>query len=263
MDKAQPRDEFLRRRAERQRKIRKRRLITAFIVLIILTLCTLAVLSVTVFFPIEKIIASGSSYYTAEALEKASGVKIGDNLIITSRSKIEKNLKEKLPYVEKVSLKKELPGKLEIIAEDAEEFACYLVNDRYYIVSESGWVLAEAGTLPEKLLAVIGADVKCKTGTEAVFKDSEQNELINRIIDICNAHNISLSALDISNPVALNITLENRISVQIGTANSLEEKLKHLGGMLKEISAEKTGKIDLSMWSETNPQETFTAGVTE
>lgn len=263
MKKAQPQDEFLRKRAARQKKIRKRRLITSFVVFMILAFCTLAVLCLTVFFPIEKIVISGSSVYTAEALEKASGVAKGDNLFTASKSQIEKKLKGKLPYVERIKLDRKLPGTLKITVTDAEEFACYLVGGRYYLVSQSGWVLDECDVLPEKLMTVIGADAECKIGTAAIFKDDTQGELVNSIIDICSAYNVNLSTLDISDTLNLKVVAEERFEVQLGTVNNLEEKIKHLSGMIKEIDSEKSGKINLSMWSEDNPQGTFLPTVTE
>ena len=44
MKKTPPRDEFLRKRAERQKKIRKRRIITTFIVLLVMALSILFIL---------------------------------------------------------------------------------------------------------------------------------------------------------------------------------------------------------------------------
>lgn len=263
MKKTPPRDEFLRKRAERQRKIRKRRIITTFIVLLVLALCTLAVLSMTVFFPIEKITVTGSSIYTSEVLKDASGVVLGDNLFITSKSSIEKRLKSRLPYVEKIKLKREIPSTLKIVVTDAEEFASYSIGNKCYIVSESGWVLRETEEIPENLLTVLGVDVECKVGTRAKFKDKKQSEVVNSISDIFENAGIKLNSLDITNMLELKVKAENRFEVLLGTGNNLEEKVKHLGGMIKEIDPEKKGKINISMWSLDNPQGTFTQEVAE
>lgn len=263
MKKEQPRDEFLRKRAERQRKIRKRRLITTFVVMLIMALCTLVVLSLTVFFPIEKIIVTGSSVYTAEALEKASGVAKGDNLFTASKARIENKLKKDLPYVESVKLERQIPDTLKIIVTDAEEFACYLVGNKYYLVSESGWVLAETAALPEQIMTVTGLNADCKVGSEAIFKDETQNELISRITELCDGEDILINALDISNTVSVKLSVEDRFEVEIGNVNNIEEKIKHLGGMIEEIQEDQGGYINLSMWTEENTQGTFKPGIIE
>ena len=61
----------------------------------------------------------------------------------------------------------------------------------------------------------------------------------------------------------LKVKVENRFEVLLGTQNNLEEKVKHLGGMIREIDPEKQGKINLSMWTLDNPQGTFTQEVAE
>ncbi len=263
MKKTPPRDEFLRKRAERQKKIRKRRIITTFIVLLVLAVCTLAVLSLTVFFPIENITVTGSSIYTSEVLKDASGVTLGDNLFITSKSGIEKRLKSRLPYVEKIKLKREIPSTLKIVVTDAEEFAGYSVNNRCYIVSESGWVLRESEEIPENLLTVVGVDVECKVGTKASFKNKKQGELVSLISNVFANEGIELTNLDITNMLELKVKVENRFEVLLGTQNKLEEKVKHLGGMIKKIDPEKKGKINISMWTLDNPQGTFSEEVAE
>ena len=80
-----PKDEFIRKRIERQKRIRKRRLITLFCFLIVLLLCTGAILCFTVFFPIEKIKIQGNALYTAEEIIKNSDVDVGDNLFSASQ----------------------------------------------------------------------------------------------------------------------------------------------------------------------------------
>ena len=74
MKKEMPKDEFIKKRVERQKKIRKRRLIAFFIIFIIMLLCAGAVLSLTVFFPIESISIKGSEIYTAEEILEASKI---------------------------------------------------------------------------------------------------------------------------------------------------------------------------------------------
>ena len=55
LKRTQERDEFLRKRAERQRKIIKRRIRITFFIFIFLLICVGAILSLTVFFPIKNI----------------------------------------------------------------------------------------------------------------------------------------------------------------------------------------------------------------
>lgn len=263
MKKTPPRDDFLQKRAERQKKIKKRRMVTTFVVFIIISLCTLTILSLTVFFPIERITVTGSSIYTSEVLKDASGVIVGDNLFATTKSSIENRMKKRLPYVEKIKLKREMPSTLKIVVSDAEEFAGYFVKDKFYIISESGWVLKDSQEMPEGLLTIMGLDVKCEVGSKAVFTDNSQDETVKNIIDIFDKEGIKLTLLDITNSLELKIMVEDRFEVSLGTKNNLTEKVQHLAGMIEKIESTKSGKINLSMWTVDNPQGTFSEGIAE
>ncbi len=257
MKKTQERDEFIRKRIERQRKIRKRRLKIFFCFVLIMLVAVSAVLCVTVFFSIEKITAGGSAIYSADEIIKYSGVNIGDNLIRASKGSAESSLKVKLPYIESVEFKRVLPSTLEIKVSDAEEFAAYYAEKKYYTVSESGWVLAESEKKPKKIFVVKGADAVCEVGAEIVFNDTSHKQLIARINDNISKNGLTLNTVNIKDPLQISVKVENRFEVLIGTENFLEEKIKHLGGMIKNIDKEKSGKINLSMWENNNPQGTF------
>lgn len=253
------RDEFVRKRAERQRKIRKRRLTAFFIIFIIMLLCVGAVLSLTVFFPIENLSATGSNIYSSEQIIKISGINIGDNLFAVSKSSVEKQLKTNLPYVESIAFKRELPSTLKITVNDAEEFSCYKVGKKYYTVSKSGWVLEENTKAPEKLFTVNAKGVECKVGTEIEFSDTSQRELIDSISASLSEEELTVNFIDVTDNVELTVKVEDRFEVNLGTSNNIEEKIRHLAGMIDEIPEKKKGKINLSMWTSDNTKGTFVA----
>lgn len=257
MKQAQPRDEFVRKRIERQKKIRKRRLIIFFVFFVIIALCVCIALSLTVFFPIEAISISGSKVYTAEQIEKASGIKIGDNLFTVSHSEVEKELKSELPYIESIVFKRELPGTLKINVKDSSEYACYFINEKYYTVSKEGWVIKESDTPPQNIFVITGCKAECEVGSEIKYPDEETKTLALELVSALLAEEIEINGIDISNNIALEVKVEGRFTVNLGTSNNIEEKIKHLSGMIKNISEEKQGKINLSMWTTTNTKGTF------
>lgn len=263
MSRQQPRDEFIRKRMERQKKIRKRRLIVFFIFLIILLLCVGIALSLTVFFPIEKINISGSKVYTSKQIEDASGVDIGDNLFVLTKSGIEMQLKEKLPYVEKIKLKRQLPDTLNITVTDADEYACYVVDGKYYTVSKSGWVLKQTAEAPENLFMISGSKAECNVGSEIVFKEEKEEQLLLELMNTLSLKKIKTDYIDITDSISLKIGVEGRFTVELGTSNNIEEKINHLNGMLESLGEEKTGKINLSMWTSNNTTGTFVEGKIE
>ncbi len=259
MKKEVVRDEFIRKRIERQRKIRKRRLVAFFIVFIILLLCVGVVLSFTVFFPIDNISVKGSKIYSAEEILAECEISKGDNLFAVSRAETERILKKKLPYIESVAFNRELPGSLKLTVKDAVEFAGYNVDDIYYIVSSENWVLEKSFEQPENLLLITANDVKCKVGSQIEFNDITQEEIISELTSVLKKEKINVTQIDTSNTLEIKLNVEGRLQVNLGTRNNITEKIKHLNGMLTKISEEKSGKINLSMWSNTNKNGTFIA----
>lgn len=251
-------DEFLKKRAIRQKKIRKRRLKIFFTFLVIFLIVTTVTLCLTVFFPIEKINFTGSKIYSSGKLLEASDIEKGDNLFTVPKSKVEQRIKKKLPFVEKIEFDRKLPGTLNIKVSDAEEYACYFVDNKYYVVSESGWVLKTVPEQPTNVYTVIGSKAKCKVGTEIKFTDEKQKELSNELTKVLSDTKISINSIDVSNSLSINLQVESRFEVKLGTSNFMAEKIRHLAGMIKEIDPSKSGNIDLSMWTNDNSRGTFT-----
>ena len=257
MKREVPRDEFIRKRQERQKKIRKRRIRAFFIMFMILTLCVGAVLCLTVFFPIEKVVIKGSKIYSVEEIFENSNIENGDNLFTVNRSKTEERLKSKLPYIDSVTFKRELPGTLNITVKDATEFAVYEVKEQYYTVSESGWVMKKSSEKPEKLTCIKGNEINCKVGSQIVYEDPTQKELIETISQSLKDAKISADLIDTTGKINITLGVEDRFMVDLGNSSFLEEKIKHLAGMLFEMPEENKGKIDLSMWTNDNSRGSF------
>lgn len=251
-------DEFLRKRYERQRQIRKRRAKICLIFFLIILLAVGAVLSVTVFFPIKNITAKGSKIYTPTQIIENSGIDLGDNLIVVSKNKTLNNLKSKLPFVEGVEISRSFPDTLTLKVTDAKEHTCYKVGKNYYSVSKSGWVLKSYSKKPKDIMFVITDKVKCKVGNAIEFSDESVKETSKTLIDTLTNYKLSVEYVDITEKLSIKAKVEDRFIVNFGSSKDLESKTKHLKAMIREIGENATGKIDLSMWSIQNTQGAFT-----
>ncbi|MGN0493620.1 MAG: cell division protein FtsQ/DivIB [Acutalibacteraceae bacterium] len=254
-------DEFLKKRKARQRRIRRRRMLIGLTLLIVLLIVAGAALSLTVFFPIESLSAKGSAKYTSEQIIAASGINKGDNLF-TASVKLDE-LREKLPYIESVKLKRNLPGSLTITVADAEAYACYYTDNKYFLVSKSGYVLENPDEKPNELTLITASGVKCELGKRVEFSDEKTQTLITEIGKYAGEYGVTLNSIDITDELSLTVKAENRFTVNLGTSNYLENKFAHLSGMIKNIEEGKTGKINLSMWTSDNTEGTFVAGSIE
>ena len=255
MNRPEVNDEFLRKRKLRQRKIRRRRIITALVFFGILLIAVGVILSLTVLFPIEQIKVSGSEKYTSDEVIAACGIKTGDNLF-TSSADVEE-LKEKLPYIESVSVSRSLPSTLVIKVKEASEYACFYTGGKYYAVSEKWQVLNAYDQKPDGIFEIKAGNVECVPGKTAVFSEEKSGTLINDIISLAGEYSLKIDGIDITEELSITVGVDGRFSVNFGTSNNLSEKFAHLSGMIKNIDEGKSGKIDLSMWTSSNTQGTF------
>ena len=251
-------DEFLKKRKARQRRIRKRRIMIGFTLFTVLIATVFAVLSLTVLFPIKEITAKGSGKYTSEQIVALSGINIGDNLFMSSVKT--EALREKLPYIESVKIKRTLEGNITLTVKDAEPYACYYSDGAYYTVSRAGYVLESGSEKPDTLFEIRAGGVKCVLGKAVDFSSEKTMDLISEIGGLAEEYGLKLNYIDVTNELTITVKAENRFVVNLGTSNSLQNKFAHLSGMIKNIEETKTGKINLSMWTAENTEGTFVEG---
>lgn len=236
------------RRAKRRKAAQIRRLKFLTVVFLIIALIVTAILSVTVLFPIKKINVSGSKKYDSQTVIEKSGL-MGENLIIASEKKLEENLRKKLPYIDELSLDKNMPGTVTIKITDAKEYASYLISGKYYVVSKKGYVLRTAETLPDGTFEVITKAKSTAKGEILQFSDEQSKELTENLIKYLTEHGIKINSINLKNRSKITVRVEGRFDVSFGTSDYLQKKCDHLATMIKEIEKDAKGDINLSMWT--------------
>ena len=112
------------RNSHSRRKRRNRgRFSFLFKVLSILAVVAALTLGATVFFQLEEVVVSGNSRYTAQEIEAASGLHMGDNLFRINKNQIKKDIQQKLPYVDEVDIKRHLPSTIVITVKEWDAVA--------------------------------------------------------------------------------------------------------------------------------------------
>ncbi|MDO4607874.1 MAG: FtsQ-type POTRA domain-containing protein [Clostridia bacterium] len=248
--------EVNKRRVARQKKTRKRRLKIALIFFLIIALITLAILCFTYFFPVKRISITGSKIYTKSQIVKASGLTTDDQLFTLSQDKIESDLRKSLPYIDSVKIKRVLPDAVVINVTDAKEQAFYKKGKTYNTISDKGYILKQQNKKPENLFEIVTSGIDGKVGTQAKYKNSAEQELVQNLITELTKQKITIDKIDVSNILEISVNVEDRFTVIIGSDEYLSEKIAHLASMIDSI-ADRSGKINLSMWTPQNSQGTF------
>ena len=245
------------RRKARQKQIRKRRAIRAFFVLLILAVITVAVLSVTVLFPVKSVNVSGSKIYTPTEIVKAGKITQSTNLLILSEDKLTEKIRTELPFVDSVKLEKKLPDSLTIKVTDATEKYCYNYGGKYYTVSSKSYVLKTYNELPEGMTEIRCGKITCVPGQKINIHDQNAKNTCDKIFVVFENNDIKIDSVDTTDPLNITMKIEGKFEVLLGGNAHMESKCKHLVAMIEKIEDDASGTINLSMWTPDKKEGTF------
>lgn len=244
------------RRAQRQKAARRRHLTVALIIFLIIALITLAIMCFTIFFPIKRISVSGSNIYSKSQIIKASKLTTDDNLLVVSEDEIENRVRKALPYVDSLKLKRVLPDAVIITVTDAEEHCYFKTENGYFILSEHGYILKRQTEAPQNTFEIVTGGINGKLGEKAVYQKENEEQLVNDLISMLEKEEINIDMIDVSNSFQISLSVENRFTVTLGNSEYLNEKIAHLSSMIENIP-DRSGRINLSMWTPKNSQGSF------
>lgn len=99
------------------------------------------VTALTLFFKVQTIEVSGISRYQADEVIAASGVEIGDNLVLLDRYRVSQRIYTALPYVTDVRPKPKFPNTLEIEVTETRAVAAIQGGGGFWLLSAEGKIL--------------------------------------------------------------------------------------------------------------------------
>lgn len=112
-------------------------------VLSILLAAAAVIVACVVFFRVNSVEVIGNVRYTAEEVIEASGIQTGDNLVILSGSRVSAAIRARLPYVESVAIRKQMPDS--VVLKVTERVAAASVDS-----ADGRWLISAQGKLLEK-----------------------------------------------------------------------------------------------------------------
>lgn len=217
-------------------------------------------LGISVFFKVDTVTVAGISKYSAATIVDASSVRTGDSLLFFGRAGAAYKIKSKLPYVDTVRFRLELPGTVHIIIE--EKMIAYAVQ----ALDGSWWMMTADGMLAEKTTAAeaekgpviegviihepvagkmaVAAQLGAEDGTataadrlEVAVKILTQMEKWELVVP--NTH------IDVSDLFALRLYCGSDYRVELGDRTDLETKIGIVKGTLLQLEGE-SGVIKLT-----------------
>lgn len=211
------------------------------------------VLGVAIFFRVQKVDVQGNTIYAKEQVVMASGIEVGDNLLMVNKPGVVGRIQAQMPYVQKVSVGRILPDTIVIQVQESE-IAGLVQTD----VGGGCYVNAEGRILGQTVEGFRGQIVELtgftitapKIGDPAVPTggQSEQMQAALQVLRQMEGTGIigQISEIDASKPYDIKIRSGDRLEILLGSTEQLEYKIQYLQVVLESLEEYQTGIIDLT-----------------
>ena len=232
------------------KKPRKRTVSGAILTFAVVVIAIVFLMSV--FLRISDISVKGNEHYTDEEIIKAIDIEQGDNLFFFDRFAAISRVFAKLPYVEEVSLERQLPNKVIITVQECKALAYIAVGDENWTIDRSCKVLGKA-TDDElgALIRVEGLDPGTLLIGERLTSADGSGEIIDFISDVLyqiQARNLAehILSLDFSDSLGASMQYGTRFTVIIGGKSEVNHKFAMLESVLEQLKEGDGGVINVS-----------------
>ena len=232
------------------RKIKKKhkKRIGKWLILLFIIIAIIIFASITPIFNIREIKVEGNNQISAETIISLSGLTEGENIFRNSKTKVIENIKENT-YIKNVTMKRVLPGKIQLIIEERKINYQIKLIDGYIYIDNQGYIL-ENSQKEQKVPILIG----CTTSQEELLNGKRLNmddlkkiNTVLKIMDSINSINMEKLVTSINikdnNNYILYLKKEKKY-VYLGDASNLNQKILYMQKIL-DNEKKNSGKVFL------------------
>lgn len=240
-----------------------------FKLLAIVAIAAAMTLGATVFFQLERVLVTGNVRYTAQEVEDASGLQVGDNLFRINKYQIAADIREKLPYVEELSILRHLPNTIEIAVKEWDAVAQILPTplpagaeireegETPRTAASEPWLISVGGKLlepaPEGSVAIRVSGLSAlsaRAGTQLAVP-VEQQEKFNALLSLLKVledrgSTSLVSEIDLSGSTQIRMRYDGRFWVKLPLVCDFAYKVKAMEQVVAQREPYEKGSMDLT-----------------
>lgn len=231
------------------------------------------VVGLSVFFKVEEIRVSGANVYEPSAIQEASGISVGDNLLTFNHASAAAKIQAELGYINSVRFGIKLPGTVNIIVDEAE--VVYAIKDStgsWWLMTSEGRIVEQAnGAKAANHTQVLGVTLespepnKLAQATESapIMETNADGETVPVVVTVTGAQRLNaalqiLAALeangivgdaasvDVSRIEDIFLMYGSRYEVKLGDASRLDYKIACMNDAILQMSDYQSGVLDIS-----------------
>lgn len=238
------RDNGRRSNSEKARQKRKRVIRVYMQIIFTVVFLIMLILSLTIFFNIEKITVTGDGQFDEAEIITASGLEYGENMFLTKMSRHAEQIMQDVVYLEACEVKRKLPTGIEISVTVCQPLACLEAENDYLIMSTTGKIFDRSDTPVPELYLIKGSEPVYDLEPGMMFESADDEGKLNAMLSVCNAmksrNTEKVSYIDITDRYNIKYLFDDRVEVRLGSVNELEYKLKFTEIILSEKIGSKT-----------------------
>ena len=244
------------------------------------------VIGLSVFFKVDRVVVYGNNAYSAWAIQEASGIEGGENLLSFGRTRACGKIITALPYVKSVRIGINLPDTVNIYIEEFDV--------SYAVESDDGiwWLMTSGGKITEQInksaassyTKIVGVKLDGPVvGNQAIAKEAPvqateaENDTLQTeetapvvtvtandrlqaallILDSLELNDIvgEVSSIDVTSLYNLELMYGQRYQVKLGDTSDMDYKISMMKAAVAQLNDYQTGILDVSFT--TWPDEPF------
>lgn len=239
-----------RTKAPKRRKFRGGNYSLYYILGGFVALIVFIILANTVLFNCTSINVSGNVRYTEQEIADMSGIQMGENLLRINVSSAKDRIVSGLVYVDAAEVKKSFPTQINITITEAEKRYCVTESGITAAISQNGKIIEHCAA--DGLTVVRGYDAETmELGAWLASKTSGKSDIPDKIFKAAEKTGLAdLTVIDMTDKFGVTVTVENRVILELGMADDLEQKFAVAVKLLEsEIGKDERVTINL-----TNPE---------
>lgn len=239
-------------RNNRRRYRKKRRFGFLYKLLAFLALLVALVMGATVFFRVEEIVVAGNVRYHVQEIMDASGVVQGDNLFGMNKFDTARQIRQKLPYVEGVNIRRGWPDALIITVTECRPAARLAGEEGEWLISRSGKVLELVEQADASVIRVDGIGiVQPEPGLPMVVRENQQARgdgllALLQALDKCGMTG-KVTWIDMTSPSRTQMDFDGRFTVKLPVNGDFEYLLGAMDKAVATLEEYETGTLDLTV----------------
>ena len=241
-----------------QRKHRRFRFTKLYGVISALIILAAIIGGCIVFFKVDQINVVDNQRYTAEEIIDAAGIQQGDNLYLFNKFHVIEQMKEKLTYVENVTIRRKLPNTLNITVDEYTVAAAVQdgTDGQWWLISSDGHLLERADSSGDAL-QVTGLTLSAPSeGTDLAVGEEQhlQQQALVALLGALEKREMlgDAQSLDLSGGSVAIMMYDQRLTVKMNLSSDFDYNVRALSKVMDEYvsakwSADDTGTLDMTL----------------